>query len=161
VGFLTDEHVSNSPDETYRIGLQLAKYLLPGSVVALEGTLGSGKTCLTKGIAFGLGITESITSPTYTIINEYSIPPCNNLSEEKVITFTLYHIDVYRLKGDRDFEEIGGLEIINSDGIAIIEWSEKIPESLPHDKITVTFDILDTFSRLIHISGLSILEKCK
>ncbi|MDR0322876.1 MAG: tRNA (adenosine(37)-N6)-threonylcarbamoyltransferase complex ATPase subunit type 1 TsaE, partial [Treponema sp.] len=115
----TTSLVSNSPEETFALGQNIASLLSPGSVVALKGTLGSGKTCLAKGIARGLGITDIITSPTYTIISEY---PAST---------TLFHIDAYRLNGDKDFEDIGGPEIINSCGISIIEWSERIPNSLP------------------------------
>ncbi|MCL2442147.1 MAG: tRNA (adenosine(37)-N6)-threonylcarbamoyltransferase complex ATPase subunit type 1 TsaE [Treponema sp.] len=138
------EITSNSPDETTALGKRIAGYLSNGSVVALEGRLGSGKTCLVKGITSGLGITENITSPTYTIINEYTR---NNLSP-------IYHIDVYRLSGDKDFEDIGGLEIINSDGISLIEWSERIQKSLPSDTITVSLFITESSSRLIKINGL-------
>lgn len=138
------EIISNSPDETAALGKRIANFLSEGSVVALEGTLGSGKTCLVKGITSGLGITENITSPTYTIINEYAR---NNLP-------SIYHIDVYRLSDDRDFEGTGGLEIINSDGISLIEWSERIQKSLPPEAITISLQITEQFSRLIKIYGL-------
>jgi tRNA threonylcarbamoyladenosine biosynthesis protein TsaE len=136
------EIVSGSPDETFDIGRRIAAFLLPGSTVALNGVLGSGKTYLTKGIAFGLGIDENITSPTYTIINEYQA------------SCAFYHIDVYRLNGDRDFEDIGGNEIIESGGICVIEWSEKIPKSLPDEKITINMEITGHSSRLIRIEGM-------
>jgi tRNA threonylcarbamoyladenosine biosynthesis protein TsaE len=136
------EFVLNSPDETFDIGRRIAALLLPGSIVALNGVLGSGKTCLTKGIAFGFGINENITSPTYTIINEYEA------------SCPFYHIDVYRLNGDKDFEDIGGNEIIESGGICVIEWSEKIPKSLPDEKISIYLEITGHSSRLIRIEGL-------
>jgi tRNA threonylcarbamoyladenosine biosynthesis protein TsaE len=137
------EIVSNSPDETLALGKKIASILKSGSVVALRGTLGSGKTYFTKGIALALGIKETLTSPTYTIINEYSTET----------GLALYHIDAYRLKGDKDFEDLGGLDIIHSDGISIIEWSDLIPCSLPLDLITITFEITGSFSRLIKIEG--------
>jgi len=140
------EFHSNSPEETTALGKQIAEHLNAGSVVALTGTLGSGKTYLTKGIAFGLGITENITSPTFTIINEY----------ERAGLPSFYHIDVYRLNGDRDFEDIGGTEIIHSRGISVIEWSERIPKSMPDNAITVSLEITGNSSRLITISGLTI-----
>jgi len=142
------EIISNSPDETNLVGKKIAANLCSGSIVALKGTLGSGKTNLTKGIALGLGINENITSPTYTIINEYSIPS---------LPYSFYHIDAYRLKGDRDFEECGGLEIIQSGGISIIEWSEYIPGSLPLNIISVSLEITGVTSRLIKIEGLEAL----
>jgi tRNA threonylcarbamoyladenosine biosynthesis protein TsaE len=138
--------VSNSPEETISIGKRIASFLTAGSVVALEGCLGSGKTCLTKGIALGLGITENITSPTYTIINEYQ--------SEKESSPTLLHIDAYRLNCDKDFEDIGGDEAINSDGISIIEWSERIPKSIPENSIKISMEITSPLSRAIKIKGL-------
>jgi tRNA threonylcarbamoyladenosine biosynthesis protein TsaE len=138
--FLTEELVSNSPQDTFAAGRKIAGILSAGSVVALRGTLGSGKTTFAAGIAGGLGVSENITSPTYTIINEYPGSP------------VLYHIDVYRLKGDRDFQEIGGVEIINSDGISVIEWSDLIPKSLPENALTVSLEITGPSSRLIKIN---------
>jgi len=132
--------VSNSPQDTFAAGRKIAGLLSAGSVVALRGTLGSGKTLLAAGIAGGLGISENITSPTYTIINEYENSP------------VFYHIDVYRLKGDRDFQEIGGVEIINSDGISVIEWSDLIPKSMPDNTLTISLEITGPSSRLIKIN---------
>ncbi|WP_461257267.1 tRNA (adenosine(37)-N6)-threonylcarbamoyltransferase complex ATPase subunit type 1 TsaE [Treponema sp. R80B11-R83G3] len=136
--------VSNSPEETINLGKRIARFLTAGSVIALEGCLGSGKTCLTKGIALGLGITENITSPTYTIINEYQNGPSP----------ALLHIDAYRLNCDKDFEDIGGDEIINSNGISIIEWSERIPKSIPENSIKIRMEITSPVSRAIKIKGL-------
>jgi tRNA threonylcarbamoyladenosine biosynthesis protein TsaE len=134
--------VSTSPQETYDIGQRIATKLKPGSIVSLNGELGSGKTCLARGIALGLGIKENITSPTYTIINEYESP-------------TLYHIDAYRLNNDEDFNDIGGQEIINSNGISIIEWGQRIPKSIPENSITVFMEITELNFRLIRIKGLN------
>jgi len=137
--------VSISPEETFNTGLSLAALLIPGSVVALKGDLGSGKTMLAKGIIKGLGINENITSPTYTIISEYQHSPA------------LYHIDVYRLNNDKDFEDIGGPEIINSGGISIIEWSERIPNSIPANAITISLEITGHSTRKIVINGIKSL----
>ena len=136
------ELLPKSPDETFDIGRRIGALLQPGSIVALNGVLGSGKTYLTKGIAFGLGIKENITSPTYTIINEYNA------------YCTFYHIDAYRLNGDKDFTDIGGNEIIESGGICVIEWSERISKSLPDEKISIRLEITGPSSRLIRIEGL-------
>jgi len=136
------EFLSGSPQDTFSLGQRIASFLTAGSVVALQGELGSGKTFLVKGIAKGLGITETITSPTYTIISEYRSSP------------SLYHIDAYRLLNDEDFENLGGGEIINSSGISLIEWSERIPKSLPREKITIILKITGPSSRLIQIDGL-------
>jgi tRNA threonylcarbamoyladenosine biosynthesis protein TsaE len=142
-GSLT-ELVSSAPEETQALGERLARRLSPGAVVALRGGLGSGKTCLTKGIACGLGVRETVTSPTYTIISEYSgdLP--------------LYHIDAYRLAGDDDFESTGAPELLGGNGVAVIEWSERIPRSLPEGAITVTIEITGPQERVIHISGLEL-----
>jgi len=136
------ELVSDSPDSTFAIGARIAPLLSGGSVIALEGNLGSGKTCLAKGIAFGLGISENLTSPTYTIISEYPLSPA------------LFHIDAYRLNSAEEFENIGGGEILNGGGISIVEWSEKIQKSLPENTITVNIKITGPSSRSIKIYGL-------
>jgi len=146
-GSLTD-FFSSSPAETFALGQKIAEHLTPGSVIAISGTLGSGKTHLVKGITNGLGLTENITSPTYTIINEY---PFLSTDGSKNI---LYHIDVYRLKNAMEFEDIGGLEILNSNGICLIEWSEKIENLLPPGKISILIEITGSSSRNIKINGL-------
>jgi tRNA threonylcarbamoyladenosine biosynthesis protein TsaE len=140
------EIISKSPDETAALGKKTASRLCAGSIIAISGALGSGKTCFSKGIALGLGINENITSPTYTIINEYKRDGCP----------TLYHIDAYRLNGDKDFEDIGGIDVLHSDGISIIEWSERIPDSVPKEAIFITIEIKDEISRTIKIKGLDL-----
>jgi tRNA threonylcarbamoyladenosine biosynthesis protein TsaE len=112
-------------------------------VVALRGGLGAGKTCLTKGIARGLGVEEEINSPTYTIISEYE-------TKEKT---PFYHIDTYRLRGDEDFEALGGRELLYEGGIAVIEWSERILNSLPENSILIEIEILDGERRRFRVSG--------
>ena len=136
--------LSSSPEETEALGEELVLKLKSGSVIALYGTLGAGKTCLVKGIARGLGITEIITSPTYTIINEYS----GSMGDNAV---TLYHIDAYRLSGDEDFESTGAGEFISAGGITIIEWSDRIPHSIPSDAITIHIEITGLQSRIFTI----------
>ena len=138
------EHISGSPEETHAIGERLARNLGPGAVIALRGGLGAGKTCLVKGIACGLGVADTITSPTYTIISEYNA----RLNGK---AFPLYHIDAYRLNGDEDFENTGAGECIGGRGITIIEWSERIPYSIPPDAITIEIDITGHQSRLLRI----------
>jgi len=123
-------------------GEQIAGLVEPGSVIALRGSLGSGKTCLVKGIARGLGITETITSPTYTIISEYSGS-----------FITLYHIDAFRLDNDEDFDQIGGPQLICGKGVSIIEWSERIPKSLPQEAIYIDIEITGPQTRMIRVCG--------
>jgi len=106
--------------------------------------LGAGKTCLVKGIARGLGISEIVTSSSYTIISEYSA----RLNGEIV---PLYHIDAYRLNGDADFENTGAGELMDGVGIAIIEWSDRISRSIPPDVITIEIEITGSQSRLFRV----------
>lgn len=136
------EIITNNPQETFETGRRIASSLKNGSIVALNGNLGSGKTCLVKGMALGLGINENITSPTYTIINEYFSSPA------------LFHIDAYRLESEKEFEDMGGSELINNPGIFVIEWSEKIINLLPDNIIRVTIEITGASSRLIRINGI-------
>ena len=138
------EQISNSPEETEAVGKSLAPALRRGSVIALRGGLGAGKTCLVKGIALGLGINETVTSPTFTIINEYP--------EAAPEAGSLYHIDAYRLAGDDDFINTGAGECIGN-GIAVIEWSERIPQSIPDGAIKIEIAITGPHSRLITIEG--------
>jgi tRNA threonylcarbamoyladenosine biosynthesis protein TsaE len=122
------------------IGEKIAAGLGKGSVVALKGGLGAGKTCLVKGIARGLGIREEVTSPTYTIVSEYAAGK-----------LPFYHIDAYRLGGDDDFQALGGDEYVYGEGIAVIEWSDRIPESIPRSALRISIDILADGRRSIEV----------
>jgi tRNA threonylcarbamoyladenosine biosynthesis protein TsaE len=130
-----------TPEETEALGEALACNLKPGSVIALHGGLGAGKTTLVKGIARGLGVTECITSPTYTIVCEY---PASGQ--------TLYHIDAYRLNGDEDFENTGAGEFMGR-GITVIEWSERIPRSIPPGAITIEIEVTENGNRIFRLEG--------
>ncbi len=113
------EFWTNSPAETERLGQQLGKLLEPGQVVALQGPLGAGKTALIRGIARGLGVTEPVTSPTYTIVNEYSTG-----------RVPLFHFDMYRLSGPEDLFDIGWEDYLERGGICVVEWSERVLDAL-------------------------------
>jgi tRNA threonylcarbamoyladenosine biosynthesis protein TsaE len=130
------EFVSSSPEETIGFGETIARWLKPGSIVALSGNLGAGKTLLSKGIARGLGVAEEITSPTYTIISEY---------EGK---YPLYHIDAYRLSGDEEFAAAGAEELLYGRGICLIEWADRL-SILPGGTISVTIAIIEEGKRRI------------
>ena len=136
--------LSKSPEETFRIGRILADGLEAGDVVALTGELGSGKTCLTQGIACGLGVPEgyAVTSPTFTLINEY---PGRQVA--------LYHLDVYRLTGCADLPEMGYDEYLSGRGVMVIEWAEKIREAIPDGALFVVMTYLEEYIRKIEISG--------
>jgi tRNA threonylcarbamoyladenosine biosynthesis protein TsaE len=125
--------------------MRITKNLRPGSIIALHGGLGVGKTCFTSGIARGLGIKETVTSPTYTIISEYegTLPSFGKLP--------FYHIDAYRLSGEDDFANIGGEELIAKDGISVVEWSERIPSSIPRDAFMIDIEIIGGNKRIFHI----------
>jgi tRNA threonylcarbamoyladenosine biosynthesis protein TsaE len=122
------------------IGEKIAAGLGKGSVVALRGGLGAGKTCLAKGIARGLGIREELTSPTYTIVSEYAAG-----------SLPFYHIDAYRLGGDEDFQALGGDDYVYGEGIAVIEWSDRIPASIPPSALVVSIRILEDGRRGIAV----------
>jgi tRNA threonylcarbamoyladenosine biosynthesis protein TsaE len=131
------ERVSSSPEETLALGEELGRSLKPGSIVALKGGLGAGKTCFTKGIALALGVEDEVTSPTYTIISEY----------EGKCPFR--HADAYRLRGDEDFALLGAEDIFDSEGITVIEWPEKIAGTIPPESLVVEISIQDDGSRII------------
>ena len=135
---------SSSPEETQTLGERITPLLKKGSIVALKGALGAGKTCLAKGIAKGLGVNEELNSPSYTIVSEYVCTQDNSAT-------TLYHIDAYRLSGNDDFTSIGGEEIVFGNGISLIEWCERIPAFIPHDALKVEIEIKGDNERLIRV----------
>jgi tRNA threonylcarbamoyladenosine biosynthesis protein TsaE len=139
--------VSSSPEETEALGERIAGSLGAGSVVALEGCLGAGKTCLARGIARRFGVEDEVTSPTYTIVSEYRG------------TLPFYHIDAYRLEGEEDFENTGAKELIHGGGISVIEWSDRIEKILPDGTVRVRLEILPDGCRHITVSGTAPLEK--
>ena len=149
--------LSSGAEDTFALGRRLALHLEKGSIVALKGPLGAGKTCFAKGIARGLDINEEVTSPTYTIISEYSgiIPQKIHdnweKSPKKAESVPVYHIDAYRLGGDEDFSAMGGEEIVFGSGISMIEWSERIPLFIPPGAFIVEIEISGEKTRAINI----------
>lgn len=137
--------VSKSAEETKEIGKKIANAVKSGDIISLTGSLGAGKTVLTKGIAEELGITEAIVSPTFTLVQEYD--------EGRLY---LSHLDLYRLSGEDEFESMGGEDFLYQDGLTIIEWSEKIASLLPKKTIYITITINEDLSRNIEIKGLEI-----
>jgi len=135
--------ISRSTEDTLLIGKIIGQCLTDGDIVALIGDLGTGKTCLTQGIARGLDVSESyaVASPTFTLINEY---PGRHV---------LYHLDVYRLSGSRDLEEMGYEEYFYGRGVSVIEWAEKIADIIPDTAISIWITFLDEHSRRIKISA--------
>ena len=135
--------ISNRAEDTIEIGTIIGRTLQKGQLIALIGDLGSGKTCITQGIARGLDVPDSyyITSPTFTLINEYPG------------RITLYHLDVYRLSGSQDLDDMGYEEYFYGDGVIVIEWAEKILDVLPMESIIIHMKYIDEYCREITISG--------
>lgn len=137
---------SSSPADTDAIGYRIGEALAPGSVLALVGPLGAGKTTLVKGIARGLKIEDTITSPSFTLIAEYSGP--GNLK--------LYHIDLYRIAALSELADIGLEELVSGEGISVIEWGERAKDILPSTRIDIRIDIGPKLKRTIFIEGLAV-----
>lgn len=139
---------TNSAAQTERLGEALARQLRAGDVIAFFGGLGAGKTAFTRGLAAGLGVTESVTSPTYTIVNEY-------LSGR----LPLFHFDMYRLSGSDELFDIGWEDYLARGGVCAVEWSENVQDAL-HGAIRVTIDHVadDMDAREITIEGGRALE---
>lgn len=137
--------ISQSEAETLQFGRELAQKLKPGDVLALMGHLGSGKTCLTRGICEGLHVTDIVTSPTFVLINEYrgSLP--------------VYHFDFYRLNSEDEIRDLGVDDYFYGDGVCIIEWAERGLSLIPPDRVEVhlkgSFDSAQENIRHIEIIG--------
>ena len=135
------EFVTHSPEQTRQLGARLAKALKPGAVVAFTGDLGAGKTAFVSGMAQGLGVSERVTSPTFTIVNEYEggrLP--------------LFHFDMYRLGSADELFDIGWEDYLNRGGVCAVEWSENVTEAM-EGAVGVTIDVLGENTRRITISG--------
>ena len=139
---------THSPEETEAVGRKLAVQLQPGDVLAHYGDLGAGKAAFTRGLAAGLGVTEPVTSPTYTIVDEYlsgSLP--------------LFHFDMYRLGSSDELFDIGWEDYLARGGVCAVEWSENVEDAL-RDAIHITIekDPLEPDTRRITIEGGSRFE---
>lgn len=133
--------VTHSPEETEAVGEALGKTLSPGAVIAYRGGLGAGKTAFTRGLARGLNCRETVTSPTYTIVNEYlggRIP--------------LFHFDMYRLKSSEDLWDIGWEDYLDRGGVCAVEWSENVADAMA-GAVTVSITRVDDNTRNIQIEG--------
>ena len=133
--------LTNSPRETEAVGEALAKILQPGTVIAYRGDLGAGKTAFTRGLARGLGYRDPVTSPTYTIVNEYlggRLP--------------LFHFDMYRLRSSDDLWDIGWEDYLDRDGVCAVEWSENVADAM-EAPICITIEKLGEEARRITIEG--------
>ena len=140
-------YLSHSAEETEQLGERLGQALSPGAVVAYTGGLGMGKTAFTRGLARGLGCTERVTSPTFTLVNEYPgrIP--------------LFHFDVYRLSGSDALYDIGWDDYLDRGGVCAVEWSENIADALPEDTVFVRLRRCEAHDnwREIDVEGVGML----
>ena len=134
-------YTTNSPEQTEALGAALAKVLSAGTILAYRGDLGAGKTAFTRGLARGLGCTDLVTSPTYTIVNEYlggRLP--------------LFHFDMYRLASSDDLWDIGWEDYLDRGGICAVEWSENVEDAM-EGAVCVTIEKLGEETRRITIEG--------
>ncbi len=137
------EYATHSPEETEALGAALARRLEPGDVVAYFGGLGAGKTAFTRGLAAGLGVSEPVTSPTYTIVNEY-------LSGR----LPLFHFDMYRLSSAEELFDIGWEDYLDRGGVCAVEWIEHVEEALDGAvRVRIDRDPADEDGRRITIEG--------
>ena len=135
------EFLTNSPEETEKVGAALGHVLKPGTILAYRGDLGAGKTAFTRGLARGLGYAEPVTSPTYTIVNEYlggRLP--------------LFHFDMYRLASSDDLWDIGWDDYLERGGVCAVEWSENVDDAM-ENAVYVTIHKTGETSRIIVIEG--------
>ncbi len=130
---------SNSPAETEAFGRQLAQELGPGSVLALTGELGAGKTQFVKGLAAGLGSSAAVTSPTFTIVHEYAGG-----------RFPVYHFDFFRLEDQQSTARLGLDDYFFGDGVSVIEWADRFPDLIPKNARWLAFEMKSESSRMIN-----------
>ena len=134
-------YITNSPEETEKVGQALGRVLTAGTVIAYKGDLGAGKTAFTRGLARGLGFQELVTSPTYTIVNEYlggRLP--------------LFHFDMYRLHSSDDLFDIGWEDYLDREGVCAVEWSENVADAM-EDAMVITIEKLGDRQRNIILEG--------
>lgn len=134
--------VTKKPEETRRLGEELSKLVIPGDLFALYGELGAGKTCFIQGISRGLGVKEGVTSPSFTIINEYQgkIP--------------IYHFDLFRLNSIEEFLDLGYEEYFYGKGLTVIEWAEKVEPLLPADHLRIEIEFINYQQRKISFKSI-------
>jgi len=135
----------DSPDlaATEAFGRRLGQLLFPGAVVALVGPLGAGKTCLTRAVAQGLGVSNPalVTSPTFVLIQEYPA------------RLPIYHFDAYRLSGPDEFARLGTDEYFAGDGVCLIEWADKVEPTLPAEYLRIAIEVLDEYRRRFRLTA--------
>ena len=138
------EYITENERETEELGSRFAAALPDGTVVAMYGDLGAGKTAFVRGMARGMGLDCRVSSPTFTIVNEY-------LGERELI-----HFDMYRLSGADELFDIGWEDYLSREGVCAVEWSENVPEAFDGSEIRVTIEKTDENGRKITVEGLEI-----
>jgi len=133
--------LTTSPEVTLGVGRILAGWLEPDDVILLCGDLGAGKTMLTKGIAEGLGVTGTVTSPTFSLVREH------------VGRLIMHHMDLYRLESSKQLEDIGYYDALEAGGISIIEWGDRFPDALPDERLLIGIEIIDDDRRALKIKA--------
>ena len=133
--------ISHSPEETQAIGRILGSSAEAGDIFLLVGGLGAGKTCLTQGIVWGLGVDEYARSPTFVLVSQYQG------------RLTLYHMDLYRLDTIEEIIDLGLDEYLYGDGVCVVEWAEKAAEVFPEQHVLVRLDYIDETSRRLTLTG--------
>ena len=129
--------ITKSPEETKNLGKEISKIIKPGDLLAFYGELGAGKTCFIQGISLGLEVKDYVTSPSFTIINEYQgkIP--------------IYHFDLFRFDNAEEILELGYEEYFYGEGLIVIEWAEKIEQFLPKEHLKIDIKFKDCYERTI------------
>lgn len=130
--------ISYSAEQTKRLGQRLGRLLQPGDVICLSGDMGAGKTVFSSGIGQGWGVQNHVTSPTYNLVHQH---------QREADTHTLYHLDCYRLQNVDEVDSIGFDDIIDANGMVIIEWAERILEALPDERMWIELRVVETHRR--------------
>lgn len=142
---LTDRKITSlNVEESQRIAAALAKVVVPGTVIALEGDLGAGKTHFTQGLARGLGVGEAVTSPTFNVMSVYDQG-----------RLPLYHFDLYRLEDALELEDIAFYDYVEADGVSCIEWAAKFPEEIPAQALWISITTREDNVRSIEVRTAS------
>lgn len=139
---MTYEYITRSAEKTIELGRLIGERLRGGDIIAYKGSMGAGKTTMTRGLTLGLGLGDTAFSPTFALVNEY-----------RGEGLTLYHFDMYRIGSALDLETTGFFDYLDDESVLAVEWSENIEEELPEERIIVTLERVDDDTRKITIDG--------
>ena len=139
---MTYEYVTSSAEETIELGRLIGEQLRGGDIIAYKGSMGAGKTTMTRGLTLGMGLGDMAFSPTFALVNEY-----------RGRELTLYHFDMYRITSAADLETTGFFDYMSDDSVIAVEWSENIEEELPEGHIVINLERVSDDTRKITIYG--------